>query len=121
MTLKILLGVLAMAVVLGAPPTADAQQVRRTTAVPAPGQRVLKIGQVCQRRTDSRPAVARRDACGRWYCGRKDVGEIAQVDPGFAQRMGCQWTIQADNRCVCKRASFRLVPPKRAKMSFAPH
>ncbi|MES2341756.1 MAG: hypothetical protein V4597_08760 [Pseudomonadota bacterium] len=118
MTLKALLGVLAMILALGVSVPADAQQVGR--AAPAPGQRVLKLGQMCQRRTDTRPAVARRDACGRWYCGRKDVGEIAQVDPGFAQRMGCQWTIQADNRCICKRASFRVVPPQRAKMSFRP-
>lgn len=118
MILKTALGVLAMAATLGVSQPAGAQQVRR--AAPEPGQRVIVLGDACKRRTDNRVAVTRRDACGRWYCGRKDVPEIAQVDPGFAQRMGCKWTVQADKSCVCKRASFRVAPPKRANMSYKP-
>lgn len=118
MTLKTALGVLVMAATLGVSQPAGAQQVRRVA--PQPGQRVIVLGDACKRRTDSRTAVTRRDACGRWYCGRKDVPEIAQVDPGFAQRMGCKWTVQADQSCICKRASFRVVPPKRGMMSYKP-
>lgn len=118
MSLKATLGVLAMAATLCVSQPAGAQQVRR--AAPEPGQRVIVLGDACKRRTDSRIAVTRRDACGRWYCGRKDVPEIAQVDPNFARKMGCKWTVQADKSCVCKRASFRVVPPKRANMSYRP-
>ena len=118
MSLKTALGVLAMAATLGVSLPADAQQIRRAT--PEPGDRLIVLGDACKRRTDNRAAVTRRDACGRWYCGRKDVPEIAQVDPGFAQRMGCKCTVQADKSCICKRASFRVVPPQRAKMSYKP-
>ena len=117
MSRKVFLGVLAVALTLSFEAGA---QTYRSRPPPEPGQLVIRMGDPCQRRSDNRLAVTRRDACGRWYCGRKDVPEVAQVDPGFAARMGCKWTVQADKRCICKRASFRVVPPQRARMSYRP-
>jgi hypothetical protein len=69
-----------------------------------PGTR--KLGDACQRHTDLRTGVVKRDACGRWYCGRTDVKDVIENRPNVAEEIGCVWTLQGD-RCRCIRNQSR--------------
>lgn len=68
------------------------------------------LGEPCTMMTKNQPGVIKRDACQRWYCGRKDFQDIIQLRPNFAAEMGCEWRI-VNQHCLCQRASGQVVPP----------
>ena len=86
-----LIAVLSLALALGTQPAA---------AQPVP--KVFKLGEPCARKTDTRPGVVKRDACGRWYCSRTDVKDIIEIRPNIAAEMGCTWRLEGDH-CKCRR------------------
>src|ERR1019366_9459223 len=52
---------------------------------------VFKLGEACTRMSKNKPGVMKRDACGRWYCGRTEWEDINESRPNFAAEMGCEW------------------------------
>jgi hypothetical protein len=68
-----------------------------------------KLGDACARKSDSAPGVVKRDACGRWYCGRTDVKDIIELRPNLAADLGCVWQLEGQ-RCRCVR-NFSLPKP----------
>jgi hypothetical protein len=58
----------------------------------------------------NQPGVIKRDACQRWYCGRKEFQDIIQSRPNFAAEMGCEWRI-VNQHCLCQRPSGQVVQP----------
>ena len=69
---------------------------------PAPKAAVVKVGDPCKTRTDPRSGVVKVDACGRWYCGRKDVKDIIEVRPDVADVLHCTWRLEGQ-QCRCRR------------------
>jgi hypothetical protein len=82
--------------------TAQTAAVQADPAKPDPANAML--GVACNRVTDKKAGVIKRDACGRWYCGRTDVKDVIEVRPDIAKEMGCEWKIDGNN-CVCRRAA----------------
>ncbi len=74
-----------------------------------PPRALMKQGDTCSRKTDTRPGVVRQDACGRWYCGRADIKDIIEVRPNIAAEFGCTWTLEAGH-CKCRRPSSTRPP-----------
>jgi hypothetical protein len=64
-----------------------------------------KIGDICTRRTDTRPGVIKRDACSRWYCGRSDQKDIIEIRPNWALETNCLWRLEG-NACKCRLAEY---------------
>lgn len=78
---------------------------------PVPGAAVpslipLELGSSCQRKTDNRLGIVKKDACGRTYCGRTDIQDITEVRPTFASDNGCEWTLVAGH-CKCQKIMSR--------------
>ena len=73
------------------------------TPVPPTRVMTLKQGDPCTRKTDSNPGVVKRDACGRWYCGRRDIRDITEIAPNLANDIDCTWRLEG-SRCLCRRA-----------------
>ena len=61
-----------------------------------------KVGDACVRKSDAERGVVKRDACGRWYCGRTDVKDIIELRPNLAAELGCEWHLEGQ-RCRCGR------------------
>jgi hypothetical protein len=61
-----------------------------------------KLDDACMRKSDQKPGVVKRDACGRWYCGRIDVKDFAETRPNLAAELGCTWQLEGQ-RCRCVR------------------
>ena len=68
------------------------------------------FGEPCTMMTRNQPGIIKRDACQRWYCGRKEYQDIVQLRPNFASEMGCQWRI-VGMHCLCQRPSGQAVQP----------
>jgi hypothetical protein len=68
----------------------------------APKPTIVKVGDPCKTRTDPRSGVVKIDACGRWYCGRKDVKDIIEVRPNIADVLNCTWRLEGE-QCRCRR------------------
>lgn len=76
------------------------------TAIAQPVQMLkqsgLPLGDPCTRRTDARAGVVKRDACGRVYCGRRDLKDITETMPEFSARHACTWRLEGAH-CKCRR------------------
>lgn len=73
-----------------------------TAAAQSPTPTIVKVGDPCQRRTDTHVGVVKVDACGRWYCGREDIKDIIEVRPDIAEVLNCTWRLEGE-RCKCRR------------------
>ena len=71
-------------------------------AAQSPTPTIVKVGDPCQRRTDTRPGFVKVDACGRWYCGREDIKDIIEVRPNIAEVLNCTWRLEGEH-CKCRR------------------
>jgi hypothetical protein len=69
-------------------------------AITADGK-TFRLGESCQRRTDTEPGVYRKDGCNRWYCGRADKEDVSEILPRLSVNFTCTWRVEASNRCVC--------------------
>jgi hypothetical protein len=78
------------------------------TEVEAPVQprRIISRGDDCTRKGDPRPGVTRRDACGRWYCGKATERDIIELRPDHAEKFRCTWRLEGD-RCLCRRTAAK--------------
>lgn len=66
------------------------------------GKHKLKVGEACKRKTDAIPGKVKRDACGRWYCGRADVKDISEIAPNLDKVAHCTWRLEG-SRCLCAK------------------
>lgn len=64
-------------------------------------QTIVRSGDACQRKSDSRPGVVRIDGCGRVYCGKPDVKSLVEVRPTIADELNCTWRLEG-NACRCR-------------------
>jgi hypothetical protein len=98
------------ALVLSGPLAAPvaAQAPAGTAASPA-----YKQGDACVRKTDANPGVVKRDACGRWYCGRRDIRDVAEFAPNLARDIDCTWKLEG-TRCMCRKPVAQQDQPKPA-------
>jgi len=77
------------------------------------GAPVIKLGDACNRKTDKASGIVKRDACGRWYCGKADVKEIAELRPDIASKIKCSWKLQISEKgmlCLCARNLAFKIP-----------
>lgn len=65
-----------------------------------PAKTSIKIGDKCERKTDRIPGAIKRDGCGRWYCGRADLKDIAEIVPNIEKVAHCRWQLKG-TRCLC--------------------
>jgi hypothetical protein len=90
-----------------APPTTPSQ-------APAPNQTPIALGSACTRRTDTKPGIVKRDACGRWYCGRADFKDVIEVRPNIAAELGCKWVLELNPpsgaQCRCRPIAANAQP-----------
>ncbi|MCE9648956.1 MAG: hypothetical protein K8R18_04940 [Parvibaculum sp.] len=70
----------------------------------------FKPGEACKRQTDDFAGIVKMDACHRVYCGRKDVKDIMEIDPGIGERMHCTWQLVRDH-CKCVRTGAPNMTP----------
>ncbi len=75
---------------------------------------VFKLGEACTRMSKNKPGVMKRDACGRWYCGRTEWEDINEARPNFAAEMGCEWHL-VGLHCLCQRPNARPGLPQNVK------
>jgi hypothetical protein len=62
---------------------------------------VFTMGESCQRMSGG-SGLVKRDACGRWYCSRREYQDITERRPNYAAELGCEWRL-VGMRCLCQR------------------
>ena len=85
-------------------PPQSKPQVRYLNQVTGSDGKVYHLGDACIRKSDSKPGVTKRDACGRWYCSLPNVKDIIELRPNLAVEFGCIWQL-VENTCRCVRMS----------------
>jgi hypothetical protein len=81
---------------------------------PVQPRRIVNRGDECVRKGDPRPGVTRRDACGRWYCGKASERDIIELRPDHAEKFRCTWRLEGD-RCLCRRTAAKPKPDEGKK------